>query len=347
MEKVKNSTTRVTDRSSVNDTIDALDVESNNIIEGIDSEDTLYIFYSYLSNKEVKNVQFMLEADEEDFIYDDKGSIIGPNYRITSDVTYLTDSEDKITGFTVGSATVSLCTSIDGEPLYTSNQGYRIVYGPLTTYDPVMERTVNIYETGTDNNKQYVYDYIDYTYTTSNVVTSLVTNGSNFNTYESGSLQGWDNATPTTNTQDGVSKPQLMQLTTYPEIGTSKPLLSLSNLTSLRGFMELKFEGTYTNYKNTYYNSGFRDNSSLINNVVAGQEYVLRLAYATTQGNVRHGNLVPFNAATTDGIRVVVAQWENKTETSGNNKIITKSIIPGTTILDFNGSFVKCTANAF
>ena len=323
------------------DTIDALDVESNNIIEGIDSEDTLYIFYSYLSNKEVKNVQFMLEADEEDFIYDDKGSIIGPNYRITSDVTYLTDSEDKVTGFTVGGATVSLCTSIDGEPLYTSNQGYRIVYGPLTTYDPVMERTVNIYETGTDNNKQYVYDYIDYTYTTSNVVTSLVTNGSNFNTYESGSLQGWDNATPTTNTQDGVSKPQLMQLTTYPEIGTSKPLLSLSNLTSLRGFMELKFEGTYTNYKNTYYNSGFRDNSSLINNIVAGQEYVLRLAYATTQGNIRHGNLVPFNAATTDGIRVVVAQWENKTETSGNNKIITKSIIPGTTILDFNGSFVR------
>ena len=105
------------------DTIDALDVESNNIIEGIDSEDTLYIFYSYLSNKEVKNVQFMLEADEEDFIYDDKGNIIGPNYRITSDVLYLTDSEDKVTGFTVGSATVSLCTSIDGEPLYTSNQG--------------------------------------------------------------------------------------------------------------------------------------------------------------------------------------------------------------------------------
>ena len=321
-------------------TLDVLDVESGETVYGIDSQDVLYIFYSYLINKEGKYIQFMLQSDEEDFTYDDKQNVIGPNYRILTDATYVVDENTGIaTQINIGNTIISLCTYIDGAPQYTyyPNQGYRIVYGPLTTYDPVMERTVQIYKANTPNGEKDIYKYTDYTYSTSNVVSSFVVNGSNFETCESDTLQGWDNYTESTNKEDNVSVPQSMSLTTYPELDIHKPLASLTDFTQIEGYLKLKFDNVFNNYKNTFFNSGINYNAGLIDHISCGERYVLRLSYATLSD--LDGSLVPFNAEEQDGIRALVARYEQVEESGEHNRAQIKHIIPGGVIFNFTGSF--------
>lgn len=279
----------------------------------LEANEEIYIFYSYIANKEVKNVQFLRKDDEDTFTFDDNNNIIGRNYRITSDISY-TIVDEKITSFDVPRGGACQILYEDGHAQYTVNQGYRIVYGPLTTYDPVMERTVERYQAQMlDGAIQEVYKYTDSDYTTSNVVTSYITNGSNFNIYENGSIQGWSNATPTTKRdEDDAEKFQYqhLSLTTYPEIDTGVQLIQLNELTRIQGFLELKFDGVLDNFFNhTYFNSGFEDNASLIDHISGEQEFVFRIACA--KATEKHGELTQLIENPTDpGVRAMVAYYK-------------------------------------
>ena len=233
--------------------------------------------------------------------------------------------------------------STDGGAQYTNNQGYRIVYGPLTTYDPVMERTVERYQaTLSDGTTQEIYKYADNDYATSNVITPLITNGSDFNIYENGDIQGWSNAVVTTEKDDeGKNVFQSLSLASCPELGAGVQLIPLTELTRVQGFLELKFTGTLnSNYENTYFNSGFMDNAGIIDHISQNQKFVFRIAYATANAKLkkREDLIVPENPA----IRAFVAYYEEPNGAKGYlNNDFYRQVKPQEIIMQFDGEWVK------
>ena len=306
----------------------------------LENGETIYIFYSYIKNKTVENVQFIRKKDFTDktvYMVDDDNVIKSPNYRFQSNITYKLDEESGEPTAIDGVATI--------DSLYYEHQGYRAVYGIQTTYDPVENRTVDVYRVNYDDGAQDVYHYMDYDYSTSDVVTSYITNGSNFNIFDNGDIQGWYRTT-TVSKAEGKDYPVLqpMSLTTYPEVSSSVALKALDNFPDVTGYMELKFNGILGNkYENTYFNKGFEDNSSMIDHISRGEKFVLRLRYSSS--DKQHGTLrgeTPIGA--NKGLRVLVAKYETieyecylSEKNTATSKV--RAYRPTDIVLDFNGEF--------
>ena len=269
----------------------------------VENGETIYIFYSYINNKIVEHVQFIRAEDSDKFEYDDDNVITSTNYRFVDKVEYATD-EQGATVIKVNNASIITV----GSP-YIEHQAYRLVYNIQTTYDPIMDRTVDIYQTKYNDSVQDIYCYSDYNYSTSDIVTSYITNGSNFNILENGDLQGWENTTWTSSEQ-GAKVIQPMNLTTYPHISSKDTLNLLRDMSEVNGYLEMKFNGVAgSDYSNTYFNDGFNNNASIIDHISAGEKFVLRTRYYTA--NEQHGNLIAGAPSTSnEGIRVVVAKYE-------------------------------------
>lgn len=153
-------------------------------------------------------------------------------------------------------------------------QANRLGYSQLTTYDPVMGRTVDRFKI--ENGDREVYRYIDYTYTTSNVIVNYITNGENFNVLEDGTLQGWNPY----NDFKGGEKVNPLELITKPELTKNVGLADISVLSQIEGFLKISFNGPLQiqdgKLYNTVYNSGIENNASLIQSISKGQEFVFR-----------------------------------------------------------------------
>ena len=167
----------------------------------IAAEETLYLFYSTISNSQTKYVQFLRDVDFKESTLDDNNVAQMPNYMFYGEANYDGAPATVVIGDEAsGFVTLELQTSEDNptgiNPAY---QGYRLAYNQLVGYDTLTERPVSIYEAEyEDGTKKTIYQYTDYEYVTSDIVTSYVTNGSGFNIYSNnGSLEGWSNATPT------------------------------------------------------------------------------------------------------------------------------------------------------
>ena len=231
----------------------------------------VYVFYTYVKNNDGKYVQFIEKNREPSDIIDDKNVITATNYRINVENLTVTDTEiidnENHTLITIGE-------------IETNYQGNRLAYNQLTTYDPIMQRTVERFKIGNQSDRE-VYRYTDYTYTTSNVVTNFITNGDNFNTLEDGTLQGWNPYVDFTPIQgEGGDKIDKLELVTKPELGTGKELVDIDKLLQIEGFLKVKFKGARALennlYKNAIYNSGFENNASLINSISKGDKFVFR-----------------------------------------------------------------------
>ena len=246
----------------------------------IAQNEQIYIFYSYVSAKKVDYVQFMRANDESDFTYDSENVIIGTNYRIDTKQNTITYQDADVPEIYINQ-NITLTPVKSGDSFqYTPNQGFKLVYEQLHVYDPVMKRTVDVYKVGEGTNKKEIYNFVDSLYTTSNVVTSFVTNGNSFDVYSDGMLQGWSNATYSTTKEEGLSKYQPLNVTTYPEIKPGDDLIRLGKLTDIKGFLEVKFQGASlasNNYSNMIFNSGIMDNASIIDHITSGQEFVFRI----------------------------------------------------------------------
>lgn len=323
------------------ETLEVLNLDTNELIE-INNNETLYVFYSFINNKEVNNVQFIREADRTNFFIDDDNVIKSTNYRFTQPIQYTVDEQ---TGQVTGITNVGTIDSI-----YLSNQGYRLVYKILTTYDPIMDRTVEVYQMPYKDGVQEVYHFLDYNYTTSDIVVSYITNGSNFELFEDGKIQGWYNTTPTYSSS-GAPVLQPISTTTYPELAATANLQLLDTLSELNGYIELKFDYTLTqNYENTYFNEGFEHSTSIIDHISSGEKFVLRTRYYTSE--TKHGELIEGNPVNADGgLRVIVAQYETveqecylneeAREKSQVSKIKSYKILPNEIILDFDEGFIR------
>lgn len=219
---------------------------------------SIYLFYSYVKNKNGKYVQFIIRDENRQYTIDDKNVITDTNFRIMTELTYKDD------GFYLNNNPIITFGEI--EKRYQAN---RLAYNQLTTYDPVMQRTVDQFKMGDRD----IYRYTDYTYTTSNVVMNFMANGDNFNALEDGTLQGWN---PYVDSSDPEAIERL-ELVTKPELAEGKELADLTLLSQIEGFLKVNFVGPLTNdYKNAIFNDGFQGNTSFINSISQGDEFVFR-----------------------------------------------------------------------
>ena len=353
-ETLKNTdwTVDVADSSTLQQTIDdplyrmrvtgssltVLNVDTNREIS-VAVDETIYVFYSQIVNQQKQYIQFLREADRENWIYDDQNSIIGTNYRILNNAIYNFSSSEppELVSLTIGNTTLLM------EGLYTEYHGYRVVYGQLTTYDPVMQRTVEVYKSSQQNVNKRIFKYTDFEYTTSDVITSYITNGSNFNAYSDGSLQGWSNGVFSTVKEGGISKLPHLSLTTYPKVSDSTSLIPITQFADIKGYLEFQLNAVSTNnnYRSAIFNSGIENNTYIINNIVQGEEYALRAAAAYAESE--HGTLIPYNMSgnTTKGLRAVVAYYTEETESNDNKIQYVNKIDTSRIIFDFTGAFTK------
>ena len=287
-----------------------------NTVATFSSDAQVYIFYSYIKNQNGKFVQFIIRDENRNYTIDDKNVITDTNYRITNELIfkddgfYLDDNNQIISFSTI-------------ETRYHAN---RLAYGQLTTYDPVMGKTVERFKVGEDSDRE-VYKYTTYTYTTSTVVMNYITNGDNFNVLEDGSLQGWN---PYNDVEEGESVNKL-NLITRPELATDKKLADVSVLSQIEGFLEVNLNGPKkvidNRIYNTVYNSGFSDNASFIDSISAGEEFVLRWRAGINDID----NLDSFS-----GIKAIIAKYEQDEPTRFGYYY--KHINPDDIIVQFEGT---------
>lgn len=179
----------------------------------IAAEETLYLFYSSIANKQVEYVQFLRQEDFENSTLDDNNVAQMPNYRFTGEANYDGAPATVIIGDeTSGFVTLELQTNEGNSTgINPAFQGYRLVYNQIVGFDTVKDRPVTVFEANyEDGSKKTIYKYTDYEYVTSDVVTSYITDGSGFNMYgQDGGLEGWSNVTPTSKSTIIKSLPTL------------------------------------------------------------------------------------------------------------------------------------------
>ena len=306
--------------------------------ETFSPEDEILLFYSYVANAKTEFIQFVRKEDAEAAEPDGNNVVTATNYRILNKCEF---NEDKTVITVEGGGSIEI-----GE-LFNEFQVFRLVYGQLTTVDPVMGRTVDIFKAELPNGYRDIYRYKDTTYLSSNVVTSFVSNGVDFNTFDNGTLEGWSSITPTSlpKVDEKYYCTAPLSLTTYPEISIGKLELT-TDASEIRGFLETKFVGAVdkTNGLNTIFNSGIKDNFSTLERVTAGEEFVLRIRYGYAAE--QHGDIQPYNETLAGkGIRVLVSRYEEVNEPfydEEGNEIGNYGYKPtGDVLLDFTGEFTQ------
>ena len=286
-------------------------VNTDNTDETIESGQDIYLFYSYVANKNGKFIQFIIRDDTRPYIIDDQNVITDTNFRIITDLVFKND------GFYLENTNTKIITWSEVETQFQAN---RLAYHQLTTYDPVTQRTVNCFKLG----DREVYQYSDNTYTTSNVVINYITNGENFNSLEDGTLQGWS---PYVELDDGNTV-KALELVTKPELKTGKALANINVLSQVEGFLKAYFYGPINNsYHNLIFNSGAQDNASTIHSISKGQKFVFRWRAGTGDLN----NLQP-----AQNLRLLVAKYTQ--DVLDHPGYYYKHIDPENIILDFSSA---------
>ena len=322
--------------------LNVLNLDTNEL-KPLSQGQEIYFFYSYVANKNGLYTQFMCVNSSGKEVIDDNHVITSTNYRLLDEVIFEEDNGN----INVNSKEDTIITLTGLNYKY---QGYRLAYGPLTTYDPVANRTVDIYEAQYDGSKQTIYHYLDYNYTTSEIVKSFLTNSNNFNIFEDGSVQGWKSRTVLSRKDGEIPIVQPLTFVTNPPVQNSVLDLRVNNmLSTVEGLLQIQFHDVLgPNYENTYYNSGFEDSVAALDHIAAGEEFVLRTRFKV--GDKALTKLIPGKG----GIRAIVARYTQETdenneypyylsEEAKKNKqetyLTVYKINPGNIILDFNGKF--------
>lgn len=210
----------------------------------------IYIFYSFIKDKIKKDIQLVLYKEKEKYTFDDNNVAISDNYITTSlnDFAYEGDFPDFFNPLPDSSSS-----------LFTDFQFKRLVRKQKTVYDKITERVVDVYES--DKTKSEIYHYIDTVYTTSDILTNYITNGSNFGLSVKDEITGWSGKV----IGSGIA------LVAVPDIADIKE--GKGRLGDVRNYLKLKaFEnGDYI------YNQGIENNGYLIQDFIKGEKYSFRI----------------------------------------------------------------------
>ena len=282
--------------------------------EVIQAHTNILIFYSYIVNENGKYLQFILSQDNYN-LDESTNTIIATNYRFDKELSFESVEEDDETKTYINDETGHIISYTE---VYQQYDAFRIIYQQVSFYDSVMGKIVDQYTDGSTK----INHYNDYTYTTSNVVTSFITNGDNFDTYENGSLYGW--------IRYGGAEPNWpdIKLTTYPEIKPENPLLDLDAIKQIEGYLQVKFKSNENSY---LYNDGIQNNQSIIGAIAKGDRFVFR--WRGGKASSDHGELTKMSG---DELRAKVCFYKEETVVDGNTSRYAK--IPISDIISFDGT---------
>ena len=297
----------------------------------INANETIYVFYNYIANKDGTYLQFLRNIDRNDWSYNDNDIITGTNYRYDGVLT-ITDTSIK-NGDTV---------IINIGELYTEHKGYRLVYQPRAIYDSVMGQYVELYKADLTNETQEIYKATTTNYSTSTLVTSYVSNGTDFKTDDKKkTLLGWDNVVYVSNGNAGFND---LSLATYPPIKTTEPLVDLNKINSLSSYLEVNFKNTLNatggNYKNAIFNSGIMDNGATIGSISKGEEYAFRIRVGAAEKGKKPVNLNLAGKSNSQlPIKGYIAFYKTVNQTINGNKYSVKTFSANDIIFNFNTQF--------
>lgn len=278
--------------------INTIEAENPGETVVISQGEIIYFFYSEIISQKTTNVHILRDSDRDsEWIFDDNNVAKGPNYRITDVLVY--DGNRPI-----------IVSENDSETQIPENrvpfgqflefQGYRLNYAPVSKYDPVTEKYVDVYRAqyGSGNNITYkdIYHYKESQYTTSDVLFNYITNGSNFNVFAN-EVEGWyPYASDEVNT-GFINKIEFSTLykNEYTSIvpGSSFPD-NLLKVEDTDGCIDLYFGATSQGGRplESMYNSGIQDNGSLIGGFVKGEKYVFRAKYNVREDTPNYLGLI-------------------------------------------------------
>lgn len=256
---------------------EAIDVLNNGLPFPIAVGETVYFFYSEIINKETKNVTIMRAIDNgaHKWVFDDNNVAKGPNYRI-AEITYQSDSN---------------CPSFIDSNTFSENlefQGYRLNYAPVSKYDPVTEKYIDLYQakygSGDDVTYKDIYHYRESEYITSDILFNAITSGSNFDIYGK-DVTGWSPY------GGSAASGNTLKITPIPEFADPLPNdLTLEQVEDCDPCLQVKFVEAGVN--GAIFNDGIFNNRTLINGFTKGEEYAFRIKYGTASDNIPRLGLV-------------------------------------------------------
>lgn len=312
---------------------EVINVDTEEIVT-IDANEKIYVFYNYIANKDGTYLQFLRDSDSNSWSYDDNDVITGINYRYNGTLTI---DENSIKAGEL--------TLINIGELYTTHKGYRLVYQPRAIYDSVMEQYVELYKADLTGETQEIYKATTTDYSTSTLVMSYVSNGTDFDTDDKRkTVVGWDSVTYVT---DGTKGFNDLSLATYPPIDTSKPLLDLSKLSSLSSYLEVDFKDKLDNtsdadgkFKNAIFNSGIMDHGSTIGSISKDEEYAFRIRVGAAEKGEKPINL---DLSGKDDLHLpikgYIAFYKTANQTINGTKYSVKTFDSKDIIFNFNTEF--------
>ena len=213
----------------------------------------VFIFYSFVKNKITEQVQIVpyeKTNDKFNYIYDDKGVALADNYLVLDEVKFQDESYDFVSELT----------------LFQDFQFRKLSRKQESFYDPVTERVVDVFEIA--GREEEIHHYKDTIYTTSDVLTNYITNGSNFQLSIKNELVGWDKGNTTKD----------IELQAFPSI--AQIAAGEGRLDEVRNYLKVQIP------KNSYiYNNGINDSANLIQNFVKGEKYSYKIKLGTLSGN--------------------------------------------------------------
>ena len=312
------------------------------VMTDFNQHDIIYVFYSYIANKITENVQFIRKDEINEESYDDNNALHLTNYRFLNTVGYV---DQRIifnqTNGISGEATIG--------DINLESQGYRLVYNVKTTYDPIMERTVNLLKAELPHETVDIYSYKDFDYSSTASVQSYVVNGSNF-VLSSGTVKsnggvkatGWSNQC-VNNLKDSLATAEIV---TWPRIEIGADRLKLEDLQEVVGYLQLQFpqKSSGDKYLNAFYNEGFAQNISLIDHIAKGDRYVFRVRYgynSRKDGDPKQNLPTITGNSSTVTLRAVIARYKTVDKTFGDTSAKIKEIDKNNIIFDFDGTFYR------
>ena len=303
-----------------------LNLDTNEIVT-IENNETIYVFYSYVSQGEGEFLQFIRLKDKPEgksWKVDDDNVITSTNYRYLGNF-FADENNKEISLDEISSITI-------GDP-FLDGKAYRLVYQKRTIYDPVMETNVEVLKANFSDSEQEIYKSSRTEYGTSTVVTSVISSGTNFEKNDKSGIIGWDGINLS------ISDLPSIDVTTYPPISKDSGLIPLKELNGLTSYLRLHFPHQSTKnpdeeYIDTIFNSGFMDHGARINNIIKGEEYSFRIRAGYGGENVSPKPFFPQSK-----LQVVVAFYETKTKLIQGVKQSVRYFKDDDIIFNFDGKY--------
>ena len=318
---------------------EALNLDTNQIeiiqAEQInDRPEQFYIFYNYVINGIEENLQFIRETDIKSDSYDDNNALHLTNYRYLGRAIHNKEAKT----ITVDNGVFHI-----GE-INLESQAYRLVYNIKTTYDPVTQHTVNLFQAELDHEVQEIYGYTVYDYSTSAAVVSYIANGNNFVLNELGTnkknnkIVGWDNqCVCDDNTLSS------MDFITRPVIDADTEIAKLEELNKVSGYLGLEYKpaNPQNKYANAFYNDGIIKNANVIDHIAKGEEYVFRVRYGFAD-SFSDPIQFPQPRYNTTTLRAVVAKYNYVDKALGDKTTVkVREVDKNNIYFDFTDNFIQ------